>query len=288
MNQKEELNPQQIQANMIGKLPDFIDLERIHAIECKISNGEPITNGESAEYAEYLNYTQPQEPEKKNILKNGRIEWINGITQEAIEKMLLSFVRKNVEETALYPKPFKATSEILQNIKEVSEWLFDTKGKPFLILSGNTGTGKTTIAEAVAKVCKSLDVKKLETTSNSLWDKDDSILNFSSSFKAIEIFEWETNQNNERLYCERNFKMNEFLIIDDLGEEPAEYNNFGTRQTPLLRLLENRYSKKRFTIITTNAGKNGLINHYGERMFDRLKECSKRLTFQSKSFRDIE
>ena len=69
------------------------------------------------------------------------------------------------------------------------------------------------------------------------------------------------------------------LIIDDLGTEPVEVNNYGTRVTPLLDLLYTRYDAMKPTIITTNFGKNQIVETYGARLFDRLCEMSCRINY---------
>ena len=82
------------------------------------------------------------------------------------------------------------------------------------------------------------------------------------------------------------------LAIDDVGEEPAEVISFGMVYTPIRDLLEERYSRQKLTIITTNLVENKskeifqISSHYGERVVDRIREMMKILTFRNASYRD--
>lgn len=75
------------------------------------------------------------------------------------------------------------------------------------------------------------------------------------------------------------------LGIEDLGAEPAETLRFGNVCTPLTDLLENRYSMRRFTIVTTNLTPREVRERYGARLADRLNEMMRVIIFKAASYR---
>jgi len=74
-----------------------------------------------------------------------------------------------------------------------------------------------------------------------------------------------------------------FLIIDDLGREYFTDSGFGIAEWD--RLFDNRYSKKLPTIITTNLKPSELKEVYGDRIYDRLKQCAVWCQFKGDSLR---
>lgn len=64
------------------------------------------------------------------------------------------------------------------------------------------------------------------------------------------------------------------LIIDELGREPAEANNFGTKLDVLQYVLQTRYDNRHtgVTHATTNMDVDEIIHRYGAHIADRFSE----------------
>ncbi len=130
---------------------------------------------------------------------------------------------------------------------------FDTEFKN-LYISGNTGTGKTFLANCIAGY---------------LTDRAHSVLYMS----ALDFFE----------YCRKNTFANgyeakateddldfiytaECLILDDLGAE----NSSKFTNSQLFNLIEKRLLKRLPTVITSNLSPNDLKERYSERISSRI------------------
>lgn len=75
------------------------------------------------------------------------------------------------------------------------------------------------------------------------------------------------------------------LAVDDVGTEPAEVMHYGTMLQPMAELLEYRYSRRLYTILSTNLTGRQLSEQYGERMVDRLREMCLPMIFPERSYR---
>lgn len=152
---------------------------------------------------------------------------------------------------------------IVKNLLNLDKTNFNT-----ILFSGATGTGKTYIAKCFAKT---------------LCNKEILTRYYSSS---------EINKK----FCDAHhnvYKLDEILsdiyeadvlIVDDLGAE-AKYKNI-TKEY-FLDLLNERQSKNKVTLFTTNLTLNDIKKEYTERFFSRLldKEISLKYVFQGKDLR---
>ncbi len=75
------------------------------------------------------------------------------------------------------------------------------------------------------------------------------------------------------------------LAIDDVGTEPSEVMHYGTMLQPMADLIEYRYSRRLYTILSTNLTGRQLSEQYGERMVDRLREMCLPMVFPAESYR---
>lgn len=131
---------------------------------------------------------------------------------------------------------------------------FDTKHDNLLFL-GNTGVGKTFLANCIAK---------------ELLDRGYTVV-YLTAFRLFEILEKNKfGKNEEAAYTASNqfeYILDcDLLIIDDLGTELN--NSFTTSQ--LYLIINERLLKQKSTIISTNLSLDNLNNNYGERINSRI------------------
>ena len=154
----------------------------------------------------------------------------------------------------------------------IEKW--QSSPKSGLILAGNAGNGKTTIARAIFLAAQRYAEQ-----------------NFTGAEKARNLPAWATAKQvvgvveagKDDVYS--RFEAKQILFIDDFGEEATDANRFGNIKTPMIDLLEERYFRKSATIITTNLSMEAIKEKYGARVEDRLKEMCAVIGFNEKSFR---
>lgn len=133
-----------------------------------------------------------------------------------------------------------------------------------LILRGNTGTGKTTYAVAIAKeaINKRFSVK------------------FIAMASMVDVFQNGTKE--EKTILSRLLKQVSLLVMDDLG---FEYDQDWIR-AKIQALINERYNEMKATIYTTNLVANGAIGErYGISIMDRLQETCRVVNFKGGSYR---
>lgn len=165
-----------------------------------------------------------------------------------------------------------------KHIKTAAEWLGNQHGETGFMMMGLYGNGKTTLMRAMCSLI------------NWLFDASDARqAKHVRVMKAKDIARLATDRelrpSFEKLYNE------DMLAIDEVGEEPAEIISYGMVFTPIRDLLEERYARQKFTIITTNLVQNEkkqlfqIRDHYGERVVDRMREMMKIVPFHNGSYR---
>lgn len=130
-----------------------------------------------------------------------------------------------------------------------------SKNHENLLLLGNTGVGKTFLANCIAKELLDLGFTVIYLTAFRLFDilekykfgKDE-----NSTYEASNQFEY-------ILDCD-------LLIIDDLG---TELNNAFTN-SQLYLIINERLLRQKSTIISTNLSLTNINTNYGERVFSRI------------------
>lgn len=121
-----------------------------------------------------------------------------------------------------------------------------------IILSGETGIGKTVLASCIA---------------NGVLDKGYTA-NFVTAFDFIQkCLKYHTSPVSERGYLLDEFFDCDLLVLDDLGTEPMLKN---VTVEYLMILIGEREKNSKHTIFTTNLNQNQILAKYGERVFSRL------------------
>jgi len=123
-----------------------------------------------------------------------------------------------------------------------------------LLLYGNTGVGKTFLANCIAKELLDNAHTVIYLTAFQFFD----ILEKNKFSKGEDSFEFQ-NQFDYILDCD-------LLIVDDLGTELN--NSFVTAQ--LYLCINERYLRRKSTIISTNLSLDNINTNYSERVFSRI------------------
>ena len=127
-----------------------------------------------------------------------------------------------------------------------------------LLLLGNTGVGKTFLANCIAKELLDRGYTVIYLTAFRLFDileKNKFSKDESSAYEASNQFEY-------ILDCD-------LLIIDDLG---TELNNAFTN-SQLYLIINERLLRQKSTVISTNLSLTNINTIYGERIFSRIASC---------------
>lgn len=147
-------------------------------------------------------------------------------------------------------------------IKDIDNNLKNGKN---LILRGYVGTGKTHLAIALAK-------RVIENTNYNV--------NFTTLYQMIDDINsqsvWEKNN------IIKKYSKVDLLIIDEITKD-LTFND----QKQIFKILNNRYSQQKSTIIITNLMMSEVAEVLGERVIDRLKQnaIDSVLVFDWKSYR---
>ncbi len=167
-------------------------------------------------------------------------------------------------------KTYQLNDELAEFIPRVSRWLTDPDDTVWMMFMGKYGNGKTALARGVFD-----GLNELQYLSMSGFGKK----NCFRTAKGI----------CESFLCDRaEFEMlkdSDFLVIDDLGEEPMEVMNYGMVHTPIVDLLSERYERRLLTLMTTNLSGTDMEARYGGRIADRMREMTSTLIFTQPSFR---
>lgn len=143
-----------------------------------------------------------------------------------------------------------------------------------IMLSGECGNGKTTMLYAIRTLIHYLYGK----SARSLPDGFNSTIPIVSAKHIIEEV-----MSSDRLA----YRNHDILMIDDLGHEPTEVISYGMVYTPIIDLLEARYDRMKYTIISTNLPASQIRPKYQNRLADRFNEMMHFIEYTGESYRLI-
>lgn len=152
----------------------------------------------------------------------------------------------------------KAISKLYAKAEEYIAEYPDNK-KPFFIIIGSAGTGKTMLASAIAT---EMLARGAATVTVSAFDMVKRAKDYHTQF-AIDDYR---DLFTPMLECD-------LLVIDDLGTETVLKNI--TREY-FYTIINERWLRKKNTVITSNLAPNDMLARYGEAVFSRL--CDKNIS----------
>lgn len=168
----------------------------------------------------------------------------------------------------------------IQNLLQLSKIITDKNPRFGIMFCGAVGNGKTTLMKAFQKCINYLD------NNNHFCFLDD--VKYGRKFKAemriVDVRDIIKSAKDDASSYDILRKI-KILGIDDLGKEPAEILDYGNVLSPVIELLEYRYEKQLFTVITTNLIGKEIREKYGERIADRFNEMLSLVVFRNQSYR---
>ena len=171
-------------------------------------------------------------------------------------------------------RKFDFNDNVRQQIEVIAEWLTGNGSEFGLLLCGGCGTGKTTFAKVIAKIINSLE---LIVDPNANYIEKYRIRTYQAQELAVIC---RTNHEEWKQICNQRM-----LIIDDLGTEPKEVSEYSNVLYPIIELLQIRYERQLFTIVTTNLTPDQFREKYGDRLADRMNEMMVKEVFKNHSYR---
>ena len=168
----------------------------------------------------------------------------NLIKEQRFDNFSLDFYKKNATYYDMMGKNLEFLKEYAKN--------FDAKNSQSILMMGGTGLGKTHLSSAVA-------YEVIEKGNDVFYT---GAIDLFSQFE-IQRFKSYNNEPNELI--ERYFE-SDLLIIDDLGTEMINQFSVST----LYNLLNDRLSRKKPTIVSTNLSKDEIMKKYTDRITSRM------------------
>lgn len=175
------------------------------------------------------------------------------LNKENFKFFNMNFYDKGKPDPALAITPYENIQKVVSECKEFVR-NFDSVYSN-LLLYGNTGVGKTFLANCIAKELLDTAHTVVYLTAFELFD----ILEKNKFSKSYD----EKSEMNDRFQYILN---SDLLIIDDLGTEMV--NSFSASQVYLC--INERHLNQKSTIISTNLSLDDISSLYSERVFSRI------------------
>lgn len=167
-----------------------------------------------------------------------------------------------------------------QNLIHIANFITSSAPKFGMLLCGNVGNGKTTMMKAFQRC-----VNHLENINHfSFLDDKEFGRQYHAEMRIVDVREIIKAAKEDPKKLDAIRKIN-ILGIDDFGKEQTEVLDYGNVIAPVVELLEYRYDKQLFTIITTNLTPAEIKSKYRERIADRFSEMFEKIVFKNSSYR---
>lgn len=171
-------------------------------------------------------------------------------------------------------REFLADEHTEKQIFAIAEILSKPSSKFGILLMGPCGNGKTTMLHAIRMLIHFV----FSAGQNLLVPKINTSIPIISAKDAARII------TEENPYAYRG---DDLLMIDDLGHEGTERISYGMIHTPLVDLLEARYARLKYTIISSNLEPNEIRPKYHNRLADRFNEMMHVVRFTGETYRNL-
>lgn len=201
---------------------------------------------------------------KRNFKNDCLCEVLNDKEEVALA---LELCYKN--EVTIRGGEYRKDSELEDTLNRVAGWLVNPDTKPWLLMYGPLGNGKTTILRAIQTLINSQKIR---------YGCYHTSLKVYSAIKIADIA-----RANREVFDE--IKTTHALGVDDIGTESLEVNDFGTRLSPMVELMLQRYDSRKMTLFTSNLGAEDIAHRYKERVGDRMNEILDLLYIGTPSYR---
>lgn len=156
---------------------------------------------------------------------------------------------------------FQADETYKLYLRMCSRWLSEDL-KPGILLYGNYGAGKTTMGKAIAELLNNLGYPMRSITARDI-----------ANLAAIDPEAFNSLKRENKLY------------IDEVGREPLVAKNYGNDKNPFIEMLEFRYDKQLFTVLTANLTDEEIVDRYGPYIDERIAENFEKINYENKSYR---
>lgn len=189
------------------------------------------------------------------------------LRQEDASKLLLGIYQNNVETRH---KVFTADAVTREIVDQVTSFMTKDGGKFGIMLSGLPGNGKTTMLVSIAQLIEiGIPVGFVLNTTSTL-----------GIYDAEDVLKISRNEDTWR-----DFKAQPMLAIDDFGKESTDISTYGNVSSPMIELLEYRYRKMLYTVLSTNLNPKEVKEKYGARLADRFNEMLDVVVFKGRTYR---
>ena len=166
------------------------------------------------------------------------------IKEQSFENFSLDYYSRNVQQAEIMKKNRDFLIKYADN--------FDSRTSQSILMVGGTGLGKTHLSSALAR-------RVIEKGNDVFYT---GAIDLFSQFE-IQRFKSYSNEPNELI--ERYFE-SDLLIIDDLGTEMINQFSVST----LYNLINDRLSRKKPTVRSTNLSKDDIQKKYTDRITSRM------------------
>ena len=179
-----------------------------------------------------------------------------------------------------------ANSDIIRTrCDKVCTWFCAPKRKG-LILYGGVGNGKTTMAKSLFRVVQKLRGQFGHYVEVNAWKLEQvdfyGTIALRDKYTPLYWLDAISLTIPDKIQAATNAA---YLFIDDLGYEPTEMNNYGTKFDAMAMIIAERYRKNIPTIVTSNLDDTQFVARYGEAIADRLRGGYNHISFTEQSYR---